>query len=333
MKKIIVISGILSSLIFSFIFIILIASIGSNQGKSVENTSLNQEQNIFVSKLLSGAIKGYEKGIYPSITIAQAIHESSWGKSILSAEYNNLFGIKADANWIGKIVELPTQEEVAGGIITIVTKWRVYESFEESIEDRIKFLNKNIRYQSAGVFEAKNYIEQAEALQKAGYATDSKYAEKLKKTIETYSLYLYDISPGTSNEIIDKAIAKGMTLIGKSPYVFGGGRTEADILANRFDCSSFVHYCYASAGLNLGDYRNVVTFNLVNMGTPVKKEEMKKGDLIFFNTEGVTNNHIGIYLGENKFMHDAETNGVWIDDLNNEYWKNAFNGNIRRVVN
>ena len=60
---------------------------------------------------------------------------------------------------------------------------------------------------------------------------------------------------------------------------------------------------------------------------------MKGGDLIFFDTEGVTNNHVGIYLGNNTFLHDAEPKGVGIDSLDNTYWKNAFNGNVRRVIN
>ena len=55
----------------------------------------------------------------------------------------------------------------------------------------------------------------------------------------------------SSNRIIETAIEAGMKWVGKSPYVWGGGRTEADVIAGRFDCSSFVHYCYASAGSQL----------------------------------------------------------------------------------
>lgn len=332
MKKIIAVSGIGSFFMFPLIFILLIAG-GEASANISNNVALNEEQSIFVSRLISGALKGYEKGLFPSITIAQAIHESAWGKSILASEYNNLFGVKADTSWSGNTVELETQEEINGGVITIVAKWRVYESFDSSIEDRIKFLTENSRYKDAGVFEAKNYIEQAEALQKAGYATDSSYSKKLIETIETYSLYLYDIAKGSGNEIIENAISKGLSIVGKSPYVFGGGRTEEDIKALRFDCSSFVHWCYSNGGLKLGDYKVVTTFSLINMGSKINKEDMKKGDLIFFNTEGVENNHVGIYLGNNTFLHDSDKKGVGVDSLSNEYWKNAFNGNIRRVVN
>lgn len=134
-----------------------------------------------------------------------------------------------------------------------------------------------------------------------------------------------------NNEIIEKAIKVGSELVGKSPYVWGGGRNPSDIANRRFDCSSFVHWCFASAGLNLGDYRVVVTDSLAKVGKKVNFSEMVRGDIIFFNTYKY-NGHVGIYLGNNKFLHCGTSKGVWIDDLNSTYWKKVFNGNIRRVV-
>lgn len=133
------------------------------------------------------------------------------------------------------------------------------------------------------------------------------------------------------NETIEKAIEAGMKWVGKSPYVWGGGRTQADVDAGRFDCSSFVHYCYASAGIQLGDRANAVTFSLVTMGKGVSPSEMKRGDIIFFNTY-TYNGHIAIYLGDGKFLHDGSTKGVWINSLNEPYWAKAFNGNVRRII-
>lgn len=122
-----------------------------------------------------------------------------------------------------------------------------------------------------------------------------------------------------------------MKWVGKSPYVWGGGRTEADVIAGRFDCSSFVHYCYASAGIQLGDRASVVTFSLVNMGQKVDASEMRRGDLIFFDTYTV-DGHIGIYLGDNKFLHDGTSTGVTVSELSG-YYKDKFNGKVRRIVN
>lgn len=135
----------------------------------------------------------------------------------------------------------------------------------------------------------------------------------------------------SSNQIIETVIEAGMKWVGKSPYVWGGGRTEADVIAGRFDCSSFVHYCYASAGIQLGDRASVVTFSLVNMGQKVVASEMRRGDLIFFDTYTV-DGHIGIYLGDNKFLHDGTSTGVTVSELSG-YYKDKFNGKVRRIVN
>lgn len=135
----------------------------------------------------------------------------------------------------------------------------------------------------------------------------------------------------SSNQIIETVIEAGMKWVGKSPYVWGGGRTQADVDAGRFDCSSFVHYCYASAGIQLGDRASVVTFSLVNMGEKVEVSEMRRGDLIFFDTYTI-NGHIGIYLGDNKFLHDGTSTGVIVSELTG-YYKEKFNGNVRRIVN
>lgn len=134
-----------------------------------------------------------------------------------------------------------------------------------------------------------------------------------------------------SNQIIETVIEAGMKWVGKSPYVWGGGRTQADVDAGRFDCSSFVHYCYASAGIQLGDRASVVTFTLVNMGQKVDVSEMRRGDIIFFDTYTI-DGHVGIYLGDNKFLHDGTSTGVTVSELSG-YYKDKFNGKVRRIVN
>lgn len=133
------------------------------------------------------------------------------------------------------------------------------------------------------------------------------------------------------NETIEKIIESGMKWVGKSPYVWGGGRTQADVDAGRFDCSSLIHYMYSSVGIQLGDRSNVVTFSLINMGAKINPKDMKRGDIIFFDTYTV-NGHVGIYLGDGKFINDNSSLGVWIDDLNNSYWKSTFNGEVRRII-
>ncbi|WP_243140358.1 NlpC/P60 family protein [Clostridium perfringens] len=133
------------------------------------------------------------------------------------------------------------------------------------------------------------------------------------------------------NETIEKAIEAGMKWVGKSPYVWGGGRNQADVDAGRFDCSSLVHYCYSNAGIQLGDRSSVTTWSLLELGRAVPPSEMKRGDLLFFDTAG-RNGHVGIWLGDGKFLNDSSSKGVSIGDLNSPYWRSNFNGNVRRII-
>ncbi|WP_338631703.1 C40 family peptidase [Clostridium baratii] len=137
-----------------------------------------------------------------------------------------------------------------------------------------------------------------------------------------------DIVVGSKD--VETVIKAGEKWVGKSPYVWGGGRTEEDVKAGRFDCSSFVHYCFASAGVQLGDIASVVTFSLVKMGKQINPKDMKRGDVIFFDTYTI-DGHVGIWLGNNKFMHDSTSNGVTVSEFNS-YWKSKFNGKVRRYI-
>ena len=150
----------------------------------------------FIEEIKDEAIKNYkEYKILPSITIAQAILESSWGESDLAQIYNNLFGIKADSSWKGESVLLETFEFYD---TKIEDKFRVYSNKNQSIKDHAKFLVDNQRYKKYGVFEAKTYIEQAYALQNAGYSTSEddsgqkRYAKDLIELIRQYNLQLID---------------------------------------------------------------------------------------------------------------------------------------------
>lgn len=148
----------------------------------------------FIDSVKSSAIYNYKKyKILPSITIAQSILESNWGKSELSSKYNNLFGIKANNAWKGKYVNIETSEYYDQ---VITDKFRVYKTKSESIQDHAKFLSENPRYKE--VFTKATYIEQAEELQNAGYSTVSDesgnltYKNLLIEIIQQYNLQLID---------------------------------------------------------------------------------------------------------------------------------------------
>lgn len=150
----------------------------------------------YINAITPAAIASYNKyGIFPSITIAQAILESGWGKSELSVEANNFFGIKADQNWHGAYVSMNTMEDYNR---QTTANFRKYNSFSDSIADHGAFLYSNTRYLNSGMFNTAYYAEQAEALEKAGYSTKRDpngtliYADLLIEIIKQYNLQLID---------------------------------------------------------------------------------------------------------------------------------------------
>ena len=103
------------------------------------------------------------------------------------------------------------------------------------------------------------------------------------------------------------------------PYRFGGATPEAG-----FDCSGFVQYVFRqAAGLVLPRS----SFEQIRQGVVVARDELQVGDLVFFNTMRATASHVGIYIGENRFIH-APSRGktVEIVDLTNSYWQARYDG-------
>ena len=115
-----------------------------------------------------------------SAIIAQAIIESNWGKSVLSAKYHNYFGIKCGSNWDGKSVNMTTKEEYTrGSITTIKDNFIVYDSLEDGVKGYLLFINTKRYANLKNVYDYKTYIENIKA---DGYATSSKYVSKVVKT-------------------------------------------------------------------------------------------------------------------------------------------------------
>lgn len=157
-----------------------------------ENEAQSHQQ--FIERLVPHAQElqdGY--GVLPSIILGQAILESNWGKSTLASKYNNLFGIKAYGDQ--KKVSLETKEFVNEEWITIQGDFKVYDSWEQSMDDHTQLFVQGVDWNPAlyeKVITATNYQEAAQALQDAGYATDPGYAQKIIQVIETYRLNQYD---------------------------------------------------------------------------------------------------------------------------------------------
>lgn len=127
-------------------------------------------------------------GIPAAFMIGQAAHETGWGRhEIRTADgrpSHNLFGIKAGPGWSGPVAEITTTEVVDGQPRKVTAKFRAYASYEESFRDYARLIGTSPRYQDAmaATGSASSF---AGALQRAGYATDPAYADKLTRVINT----------------------------------------------------------------------------------------------------------------------------------------------------
>lgn len=136
-------------------------------------------------------------GVPASITLAQAALESGWGKSTLTLEANNFFGIKEQKNdeWNGEFITMKTREVLNGVSTYIYSKFRKYRNAAESFKDHANFLIKNKRYSDLFKINLNDpyyYINWANGLQKAGYATATSYGSTLVNMINKYNLTQYD---------------------------------------------------------------------------------------------------------------------------------------------
>ena len=129
-----------------------------------------------------------QTGIPATFMVAQAAHESGWGKrEIRNADgtsAHNLFGIKAGAGWKGQVAQVMTTEVVDGQPRKVLAKFRAYASYDESFRDYAQMMKSSPRY-SKVVAAGSNAQGFAQGLQRAGYATDPAYADKLTRVINT----------------------------------------------------------------------------------------------------------------------------------------------------
>ncbi len=133
-----------------------------------------------------------QSGIPAAFMIAQAAHETGWGQREIrntdGTPSHNLFGIKAGKGWNGPVAEITTTEYVNGQPRKVTAKFRAYESHEASFRDYAKLIQDSPRYQNvyrqatSGSGTAETF---AQGLQRAGYATDPAYADKLARVINT----------------------------------------------------------------------------------------------------------------------------------------------------
>ena len=143
----------------------------------------------FVATHSDAAKKAEAKtGIPATFMVAQAAHETGWGKKAIrmadGSHSFNLFGIKAGADWKGPVAKITTTEFVNGEPKKMVQAFRAYSSYNESFADYARMMKTSPRYREV-VAQAADATNFAQGLQRAGYATDPAYADKLGRIINT----------------------------------------------------------------------------------------------------------------------------------------------------
>ncbi|GAA0815477.1 flagellar assembly peptidoglycan hydrolase FlgJ [Colwellia asteriadis] len=150
-------------------------------------TTFNEPKD-FVSALTEPAKKVQQQlGVPFEVVIAQAALETGWGQKIIKqsdgTSSNNLFNIKADNRWGGDKVTKDTLEFEQGAMVKKSEPFRTYSSMHDSVNDYINFLSNSDRYQDA-LQNSGNVEHFLHGLQKAGYATDPQYANKILGTLK-----------------------------------------------------------------------------------------------------------------------------------------------------
>lgn len=152
---------------------------------SVHTETIQQN---FVNRMLPHATQASQTtGVPPQLILGQAALESGWGKHEIrmadGSNSYNLFGIKAHANWNGKIAEVLTTEYTNSVAHQQVEKFRAYTSYAEAFRDYANMISRNPRYADV-LQQGGDVAGMAQAIQKAGYATDPKYADKLARVMD-----------------------------------------------------------------------------------------------------------------------------------------------------
>ena len=144
------------------------------------------------------------------------------------------------------------------------------------------------------------------------------------KPVFTLLLSLVLAFPAHADALVDEIPLYAVSLVG-SPYRLGGTSPESGL-----DCSGFVgHVFREAAGVTLPrDSRSIS-----EAAQPLAPDELQPGDLVFFNTLNRGFSHVGIYLGDDRFVHasSSRTGSVVVSNLKDRYWRERFDG-ARRVV-
>lgn len=233
----------------------------------------------FINQVVPGAKEGYTKyGILPSVTIAQAINESGWGKSKLASTDNNLFGIKFPGNHSPDVsVTRGTWATDDGGY------YAHYGSWSASIIDHGYFLKNNSRYASA--IGLKDASAQVKAIANAGYATESDYYQVTMEIIKDNNLTQYDAGGYTGSS--SASGTQTITIPSTNYAVVSGSQKQGEILYGR----RYRVTVTDSQGNGFDVSKLRCTFNVIK----TIQMEPNMSEITIYNLNAQTENNIEMY--------------------------------------
>ncbi|MDK7302446.1 peptidoglycan amidohydrolase family protein [Aerococcus urinae] len=261
----------------------------------------------------------YSKNIFPSVTIAQAVLESGWGKSRPAQDYNNYFGIKGDG------VVLPTlEDDGSGNYYQIKDSFRVYDDWGGAFKDHDAIFETSPKLMH--IPKAKTPEDQCRAMV-GSYATDTAYADKLIRIINANNLKQYDQGYDKGSDDV------GINLQAAVDYMYSlanqginysmyGSRTGSD---GTGDCSGTVYTALRQAGcsdagwiLNTDSMHDWLERNGFELIAHNQAWDAVMGDVCIFGTKGASGGaagHVVLFVDAWNVIHcNYARNGVTVDN-------------------
>lgn len=266
----------------------------------------------------NGGNKGYLEIIFGSANFTELIGRTNAVSKIIEADQNLIEEQKKDAELLAK-----KEQEAQEKLTTLNEKKAELEGMLATISEQKREAEELKRQLENEEYDLIRQKEEAEAAERS--AIEAQLSRSLSDSKSTTNKIQDSTSTpsASASDAIGIVTTVGMKYIGNSTYVWGA----QDPANGYFDCSGFVNWAFKQAGYSIGRS----TSALSGQGTKVSVNDMRPGDLVFFDTYK-KNGHVGIYLGNGKFI-GSQNGGVGIADMTSGYWANTFKGHVRRVIN
>lgn len=317
----------------------------NGQIKATEDEIAELEKQIEArSEILSNRMVNYQKNggnigfldvIFGSQSFTDFISRVTAVNKITSSDQELINQLESDkvtvAEKLDELSELQT--ELAGMQETILAQKEQNEAKKKELSKKEKSLQKKIddlELESSQLASIEAQVNRQIAAQRAASnpvvaSSESSGSNTTKSngslTQLSKSTESKQSAPVAASNAAQVAINAGYPHLG-TPYVWGGKGPGG------FDCSGFVSWAYAQAGISLPSS----TAAMQSVGTKVSYSDARPGDIVFFDTYK-TNGHVGIYLGNGKFIGAQNSTGLAVADMTSGYWENHFKGHVRRVAN